>query len=243
MNVKKIQHGLEVAPLTRSSLAPITSIQYPLETFETRSNFITAIVAPTGSGKSVLVSNLIRKFYYKQFDKIYFCSSNVSEDGKVYDEAYNAIEFDETRVFPDINDDIATYIKMDIETDDDFEKKDFRTLLIIDDLITSITKRNKELIKFILKSRHLKCSVLIITHKFNMLLPVIRNVLTHIIIFRSKSKQELETIYKGIIDLDYDDWLQAYTYATSEKHSFLYVVLNKNPQLYFRNFDEEITFS
>ena len=244
MNVKKLHSAATVEPLTQSRLAPLSSVPYPLNDFSSRSNFIMSIIAPTGSGKSVLLSNLIRKFYHKQFDKVYFCSSNVNDEGEVYDAAYDAIDFDEKRVFQDINNEIISYIREDIENDDDFDKKDFRALLVIDDLITSVAnKRNTEVIKFILKSRHLKCSVIIVSHKWNMLPTVIRNNLTDVILFRTKSKQELETMYKGIIDLDYDDWLSAYAYATSEKHQFLYIKLDKNPQQYFHNFEEEITFS
>lgn len=241
LEIKKLSNNLDIKPLSKSNIQEIQDIPEPLPNFSDRSNFIMSIIAPTGSGKSVLISNIVRKFYYKQFDKVYFCSSNVNDDNKVYDNAYNSIEFDETRIFQDINDDIINYIKMDIETDDDFEKKDFRTLLIIDDLITSIANRkNKDVIKFILKSRHIKCSIIIISHKFNMLPTIIRNNLTDLILFRSKSKQELETIYKGIIDLEEEKWIDFYKYSTNEPFNFLYVKLNKNPQLYYHNFTEQL---
>ena len=240
INKKKVSN-LEIKPLSKSNIQSISDITNPLPNFSDRSNFIMSIIAPTGSGKSVLISNIVRKFYYRKFDKIYFCSSNVTDDNKVYDNAYKSIEFDETRIFQDINDEIIDYIKMDIESDEDFDEKDFRTLLIIDDLITSVANRkNKEVIKFILKSRHLKCSIIIISHKFNFLPTIIRNNLTDLIMFRSKSKQELETIYKGIIDLDEDKWIQFYEYATNEPFNFLYVKLNKNPQLYYHNFTEQL---
>jgi len=241
MNIQKIENNLEIKPLSKSNIKLISDITNPLPNFSDRSNFIMSIVAPTGSGKSVLISNIVRKFYYRKFDKIFFCSSNVNDDTKVYDNAYNSIEFDENRTFQDINNEIIEYIKTDIESDEDFEKSDFRTLLIIDDLITSVAnKKNTDVIKFILKSRHLKCSIIIISHKFNFLPTIIRNNLTDIILFRSKSKQELETIYKGIIDLDEEKWNQFYEYATNEPFNFLYVKLNKNPQLYFRNFNEQL---
>ena len=243
MNIQKISN-LDVKPLSKTNIKSLDDISNPLPNFSDRSNFIMSIIAPTGSGKSVLISNIVRKFYYRKFDKIYFCSSNVSDhdgENKIYDNAYNSIEFDENRIFEDINDEIIDYIKTDIVSDDDFEKKDYRTLLVIDDLITSIANRkNREVIKFILKSRHLKCSIIIISHKFNMLPTIIRNNLTDLILFRSKSKQELETIYKGIIDLEEEKWFQFYEYSTNEPYNFLYVKLNKNPQLYFHNFTEEL---
>lgn len=241
MNRTPIKGAPIVEPLRKTVLQPVSGVPYPLPDFSSRSNFIMSVIAPTGSGKSVLLSNLIRVFYFKQFNKIYFCSSNVTDEGRVYDNAYDSIKFEEERVFQDINDDVANYIKMDIEQDDDFDEKDYRALLIIDDLITSVAnRRNKDLIKFILKSRHLKCSIIIVSHKWNMLPTVLRNNLTHVVFFRSKSKHELDTIYKDIIDLDEEKFKQVYEYATAEKHNFLYICAGENPQRYFKNFSEQL---
>lgn len=231
---------IKIKPLHKPNLKDDDGIKAPLPNFKSRSNFIMAIIACTGSGKSVLVANLIRIHYKNIFDKIYFCSSNVNDDNKIYDESYKSIIFDELRTFQTINNDIINYIKLDIENDEDFEEKDYRTLLIIDDLISEVAnRRNTDLIKFILKSRHLKCSIIIISHKYNMLPAIIRNNLTNIILFRTKSNLELDAIYKGIIDIDQETFLNIYHKATDENHSFLYSVLNKNPQEYYKNFDEK----
>jgi len=243
MNIEKVSN-ITIKPLHKPTISNNDDIIEPLPNFKSRSNFIMSIIACTGSGKSVLVANLIRIYYKDVFDKIYFCSSNVSDDGKIYDESYKSIIFDELRVFQTINNSIIDYIRTDIEEDEEFHKKDFKTLLIIDDLISEVAnKRNKDLIKFILKSRHLKCSVIIISHKYNLLPPIIRNNLTHIILFRTKSKLELDAIYKGIIDIDYDDFINIYHQSTDENHSFLYSVLNKNPQEYYKNFNEKFIFN
>lgn len=229
--------NIKIIPLHKDVIDE-SNIPEPLPNFKTRSNFIMSIVACTGSGKSVLISNLIRIYYKNIFNKIYFCSSNITDDNKVYDKAYSSIIFDELRTFQTINNEIINYIKLDIENDEDFDEKDFKALLIIDDLISEVSnKRNKDLIKFILKSRHLKCSIIIVSHKYNLLPAIIRNNLTNIILFRTKSNIELDAIYKGIIDIDYDTFIKLYHDATDINHSFLYSVLNKNPQEYYKNFD------
>lgn len=240
MNRTPIKNAAVIAPLRKNVPQPVSGVPYPLPDLSRR-NFIMGVIASTGSGKSVLLSCLIRKFYFRQFNKIYFCSSNVTDDGKVYDAAYDAIKFEDERVFDDINNDVANYIKMDIEQDEDFGEKDFRALIIIDDLITSVAnKKNRDVIKFILKSRHLKCSVIIVSHKFLMIPPVIRSNLTHLCWYHSASKYELQTLFKDLIDVDEDKFKQMYEYATAEKHSFLYVVCCDNPQRYYRNFSEEL---
>jgi len=229
--------NIKIIPLHKDIISD-SNVPEPLPNFKTRSNFIMSIIACTGSGKSVLISNLIRIYYKNMFDKIYFCSSNITDDNKVYDNAYSSLIFDELRTFQTINNEIINYIKLDIENDEDFEEKDYKALLIIDDLISEVSnKKNKDLIKFILKSRHLKCSIIIVSHKYNLLPAIIRNNLTHIILFRTKSNIELEAIYKGIIDIDYDTFIKLYHDATDINHSFLYSILNKNPQEYYKNFD------
>lgn len=238
MNIQKEKiSDIVIKPLHKDDIID-DGIPAPLPNFKTRSNFIMSIIACTGSGKSVLIANMIRIYYKNIFDHVYFCSSNINDNNEVYDKAYSSIIFDELRTFNNINNTIINYIKTDIENDEHFDKKDFRSLLIIDDLISEVANnKNNELIKFILKSRHLKCSVLIVSHKYNMIPTIIRNNLTHIILFRSKSNIELEAIYKGIIDIDQDTFKRIYHDATGENHSFLYSVLNKNPQLYYKNFD------
>lgn len=240
MQVEKVS-DIKVRPL--SYVAPVkNTIPEPLMNFTSRSNFILGIIAPTGSGKSVLISNLLRIYYKNVFDKVFFCSSNVNEHKQVFDNAYNSIEFDENRIFSTINNQIINHIKEEITLDEHFDEPDFRALLVIDDLITEVMKKkNEDIVKFILQSRHLKCSIILVSHKFNFIPTVIRNNLTEIILFRSKSLQEIETIYKGIIDLKKEDFEQLYEYCTSEPHSFLYSKLNKNPQLYYRNFDEKLS--
>jgi hypothetical protein len=59
--------------------------------------------------------------------------------------------------------------------------------------------------------------------------------------YRSKSKNEIKSIYDDIIDLPEEKFKQFYEYATAEKYNFLYVICNSNPQIYFKNFEEELT--
>jgi len=239
METKKV-NDLIIKPLTKQQEAIDFKIQYPLPDISTR-NFIMGVLGPTGSSKTTLYANLIRVHYFKVFNKIYFCSPNVTDDGKVYDQSLNSIDFDEERTFQTINNEIAEYIKLDIENDEDFEKKDFRALLIIDDLATELkNQRHKKLTELILKSRHLKLSVIMISHKYNYFQRIHRTNFTHFIMFRSKSKAEIRTIYEDIIDTTEEDFKKMYEYSTNEKYNFLYIILNTNPQLYFHNFNEQL---
>jgi hypothetical protein len=59
--------------------------------------------------------------------------------------------------------------------------------------------------------------------------------------YRSKSKNEIKSIYDDIIDLPEEKFHQFYEYATADKYNFLYVICNNNPQIYFKNFEEELS--
>ena len=236
MENKKITIG----PLTKSEAPVNDGIPEPLPNFKSRANFLMGILAPTGSGKSLLIANLVRKYYFKIFDKIYFCSSNV-DNGKVYDKSYESIKFDDERVFDTIDNEIADWIRQDITSDSDFKNKDFRALLIIDDLITNVMQQKHKKIQLLwIKSRHLKLSIILVSHKYNYFPRLIRTNMTHFITFRSKSKKELENIYEDIIDLDEDDWESVYNEATREQSQFLYVVCNSNPPKYYKNFEQPL---
>lgn len=231
---------LHITPLTKPEKIIDDGIPDPLPNFKTRANFLMCINSSSGSGKSLLIANLVRKFYYQVFDKIYFCSSNV-DNGRVYDHAYDSIKFDPERVFDTIDNDIADYIREDITSDDDFSNKDFRALLIIDDLITEVMKQvNKRVQLLWIKSRHLKLSIILVSHKFTYIPRLLRCNCTHLITFRSKSKKELESIYDDLIDLEEDKFWEVYNYATAEPYQFLYIEVAKNPQIYWKNFTERL---
>lgn len=231
---------LLITPLTKPEKIIDDGVPEPLPNFKTRANFLMCILAPTGSGKSLLIANLVRKYYYQVFDKIYFCSSNV-DNGYVYDKSYESIKFDPERVFDDIDNDIADYIREDITSDDDFSNKDFHALLIIDDLITSVMQQRMKRVQLLwIKSRHIKLSIILVTHKYNYIPRILRTNMTHFITFRSKSKKEIESIYEDIIDLDEKQWMDVYNTATKEQYNFLYVICNKNPQEYYHNFTERL---
>lgn len=241
MNIKRVSN-IKIQPLTKQKPGKKNfAIPYPLPDISVR-NFIMGVLGPTGSSKTTLYANMIRKHYFEIFNKIYFCSPNVTDDGKVYDKSLDSIEFSDERVFQTINNEIADYIKDDIQNDEDFENEDFRALLIIDDLANELKSiRHTNLTKLILKSRHLHLSIIMISHKFTYFQRIHRTNFTHFIMYRSKSKNEIKSIYDDIIDLPEEKFKQFYEYATAEKYNFLYIICNSNPQQYFKNFEEQLT--
>jgi len=229
---------LKIQPLNKIK-KPNRTINDPLPDPRSERPFLILISAKTGSGKSVLISNLLRNdnMYYKYFDKVYFCSSNVNE-GKIYDEAYkNKVYINESRLYDNFNETIMEEIVEDIKTDEDFEESHY--LLIIDDLPTELNKRTSKIVKHFLKHRHLKLSIIISTQKLNLLNLSIRNNATHLIVFKTNNINERESM-ATMTELNKNDFYDILDYATNEKFNFLFVDLLKNPTEFYKNFEEKI---
>ena len=124
--------------------------------------YLMLISAKTGSGKSILIANLLRKkeLYYKYYAKCYFCSSNMV-DGKISDVAYQGIRFAKARSFDNFTDEIFDTILQDITKDKDW--KDEQYLLVLDDLSTVFERPTKQMLKNFLKHRHYNLSIIIVS--------------------------------------------------------------------------------
>lgn len=229
---------LKVQPLNKIK-KPKRTITAPLPDPRSEEPFIMLISAKCGSGKSVLISNLIRNenMYYKYFDKVYFCSSNVNE-GKIYDQAYkDKIFINESRLYDSFDEDIMEEIVDDIKNDEDFDESHY--LLVIDDLPTELNKKTSKIVKRLIKHRHLHLSIIVSTQKINLLNLALRNITSHLIIFKTNNANERESM-ATMTELNKNDFYDLLDYATEEKFNFLFVDLSKNPTEFFKNFEEKI---
>jgi len=197
--------------------------------------FLFGILARTGSGKSVLLSNLLRhpNFYFRKFDKVFMATSNIDENGEITDKAYDLIEFDEDNIYEDFDEVIFDDIKKKILTDEDWKDKNY--LLVIDDLPFSL--RNNKVGKILLKHRHLNLSIIFTAQKVNIVSRLVRANMTNIAIFKSLNKDELEDLNKTI-DIDKDEFRSLLEYATKDPYNFLFINVLK-PKFY-KNFNEEL---
>ena len=227
--------NIQIKPLTNIHKKPRT-IEEPLPDPYADRPFLMVISSKTGSGKSVLISNLLRKIYFRYFDRVYFCSSNINGTD-IYDIAYKSIHIPEDRLFDDFNESIMNNIKEDIMSDEEFE--DIQYLLIIDDLPTELNKRTSKIVKQFLKHRHLHLSIIITTQKLNLLNLSIRNNATHLISYKTNNKDERKSM-TTMTELDEDIFNKYLDYATNEKYNFLFVDLNDNPTKFYKNFNYEL---
>jgi len=201
--------------------------------------FLLLISARIASGKSVLLSNLLKKkeLYYRYFDKIYMCTSNVAE-GKIHDDAYTGIKFKDKRLYDDFNEEIWNNILEDIKSDDDFKKNSY--LLICDDLGPNFERIKSNLLKGFLKHRHYRLSIILVSQAIRLFNPKIRNNASHLIAFYTDNKKERGALNE-ITNLDISTFNEVFEYATGDPYCFLYIdlLVPKRVKMY-KNFNEQI---
>lgn len=151
---------------------------------------ISAFIAPTNSGKTNLIVNLLNRkpFYRKKFDSIVLISSTYMIDpmwkkAKGIDEAYE--EYDDRIIQKIIDEQKASLQK-------DGRNETPNILLILDDVIDQIPKEKSALNSLSMRLRHYKVTCWITTQKFNKLPVAFRNQVQYWILFKTAIKNEVE---------------------------------------------------
>jgi len=199
------------------------------------------ISAKVASGKTTLISNLLGKkeMYHKIFDKVYFCSSNIS-GGEIHDSSYDGVRFHKSRMYDDFNEQIFEAITADITQDPDF--KDNAYLLVVDDLGTSFERPSKVLLKKMLQHRHYRLSMIIVGHAIRLFNPKIRQNASHLVAFYTDNKHERESLNE-ITNLDQKVFDELFDFATADPYCFLYInLLTPRRIKAYKNFTEEILY-
>jgi len=150
---------------------------------------ISAFIAPTNSGKTNLIVNLLnrRPFYRKKFDKIIVISSTIAIDpmwarAKGIDEAFEGYD---DRIITELIESQKAILEA--------EKEEVpNVLLILDDVIDQIPKLTSALNSLSTRLRHYKVTCWITTQKFNRLPVVLRNQVQYWILFKTAIKNEME---------------------------------------------------
>lgn len=208
--------------------------------------YILYINSKIGSGKSILISNLLN-IYKCYFKRVYFCSSNIEEDEEgekeIKDHAYKDLfKFSQERLYDNFNDNIMEKILNDIsdcKKEDDFNIAEDYFLLIVDDLSTAFIKINSLITKTMLRIRHLNLCVWIISQRYKNINPSIRNQLNYFVTFKTQNKKEIESMAETI-GYDSKNFNILLDFATNEPYSFLFIDSSKNPPKFYKNLNEEI---
>jgi hypothetical protein len=225
--IEKKIHPLTVLPVKKINKKQEYNIPKPLP----QPAFTLLMVAPTCSGKSVLLCNMLKNVLYgydNVFETIYYISPTVMLDDTLKaiakdDEIVKIHEPEELEMVDHILSDIVKEQKgKDVE-----DRKN--VLCVLDDMI-SYFSNHSVLSNLPSLSRHYKISFIVLTQVFSALPSRFRKNTTHLIVFKLYNKKDLKAIEEEI-GSNYENFIEDYEKATKEKYNFLYLN-NTNKEVY-----------
>tara|TARA_R110002051_G_scaffold169520_2_gene240140 strand:+ start:8002 stop:8751 length:750 start_codon:yes stop_codon:yes gene_type:complete len=206
-------------------------------------NFFMLICGRPGSGKTSLILNLVAKrgkLYNKKFDRVYiFSPSLMTMKNNPFE------DLPENQLYTELNETDLTKVLEDIK--DSGEK----ILFIMDDVVNDMKKSmgvQTILSKMLMNRRHLagsggSTSFIITTQVYNKIPAPIRKTASHIIIYHTKNKKELDTIYDELIIVPIKDFYEILKYCFDKKHNFVYINVDKSYDKMFHKCFNNLTFT
>ena len=184
--------------------------------------FRMCIVAPSGSGKTNFLINLLRVFSCG--NKGTFQSINIITRNK--DEPlYKWVQSRCDQIV--INEGLSFTPKLD-----SFDK-DVNHIVIFDDLVLSKDLSMVE--NYYIRARKLNCSVIFISQSYFKIPKVIRNNCSYMVLLKLSGNREVNLILSEFgLGISKDELLKIYEYATNEKFSPLVIDMEESPDKKFR---------
>ena len=163
------------------------------------------ILGPSGSGKSILLQNMILDLYDKCFKRIYIFSPSINVDYQTWEPVKKMIEkeiinnddeqfyfdhYDEEALFNIIN----TQRKIIEYQKKHNHNKSFSILIVVDDFADDVkfSRNSKLLHSLFTRGRHSQISTVVATQKFNALSPIIRVNASDLYVFRLRNYSDLQ---------------------------------------------------
>lgn len=206
-------------------------------------NFFMLVCGRPGSGKTSLILNLVckrGKMFNKKFDKVYVFSPSLLT---MTDEPFG--ELPEEQVHTELN--VENFERALSDIADTGEK----ILFILDDVVNDMKKNmaiQTLLSKALMNRRHLagaggSTSFIITTQVYNKIPAPIRKTASHIILYHTRNKKEIETIYDELIVLPKDDFYEILKYCFDKRHNFIYIDINKSYDKMFHKCFNQLEFN
>ena len=216
------------------------------------------LLAPSGSGKTVLLSNLILNVYRDCFERLYIFSPSVNVDQtwqavKDYQEKIMKVkETPKEQLYhynpEDLQNIIDTQAKLILHMKYKKIHKLYSILIIIDDFSDDphFSRHNKLLHSLFTRGRHNSISTIVSTQKFTAVAQIIRVNATFLCIYRLRNNKDLEAFLDEVAGtVGRKELLEMYYLATKEPYSFLYInlVSPKIQDMFYINFNQKLQIS
>jgi hypothetical protein len=211
------------------------------------------ILAPSFSGKTVLISNLILDVYRNCFNRIYIFSPTINIDDNfkpVKEYITNEIKpHEREQIYFDHYDptDLQAIIDKQYKVVEyqksQGHKQLFQIAIFIDDFAESqeFLRNSKLLHALYTKGRHANISTITSVQMYKSLAPIIRKNATAIFIFRLRNQGDMDAILDELGALADKKTIQKiYNLATARPHSFLYINLMSHNinEMFYINFKQ-----
>ena len=205
-------------------------------------NFFMLIAGKPASGKTSLILNLIaknNKCYNKKFDKIYIFSPSLTT---IKDSPFDDIP--EDQIFNELS--VEKLIEVQEEIKDSGEK----ILFILDDVVNDMKLKGVqiELTKMLMNRRHLagaggSTAFITTTQVYNKIPAPIRKTATQVVLYSTKNKTEINTIFDELILIPKEDFYSILRYCFDKRHNFIYIDVNKSYDKMFHKCFNELNFN
>lgn len=205
-------------------------------------NFFMLIAGKPASGKTSLILNLIAKnnrCYNKKFDKIYIFSPSLTT---IKDSPFDDIP--EDQIFNELS--VDKLLEVQEEIKDSGEK----ILFILDDVVNDMKLKGVqvELTKMLMNRRHLagaggSTAFITTTQVYNKIPAPIRKTATQVVLYSTKNKTEINTIFDELILIPKDDFYEILRYCFDKRHNFIYIDVNKSYDKMFHKCFNELNFN
>jgi hypothetical protein len=214
------KHPLSILPVKKHNKKP----EFDLPEVFPSTAFSFLITAPTRSGKSVGIVNLLYNDsinFKKQFPagNIFYISPTVQLDDtlKAVMNDDHIVKIDDFDSIDSLDTVLSEIIKEQKETQEDDREN---VLIILDDCIDYL-KKSKVLANLTTKNRHYRISLIITTQSFRSVAPLIRKNVSSHLFYKMYSMKEIQSISEEILS-SFEDGLKYYKIATEKPFSFLY---------------------
>lgn len=199
-----------------------------------RNGMIYVISGSGGSGKTNLLLNMFKstKLYRMKFDNIfYICpmSSFLSVEKHPF--------ANHDKVHHELTLDLLESIYNQLDELKESQEEPHYSCVIIDDFADSLkdVAIQKQLNKMLIKARHIQCSFIFMVQSYYYFPKILRKQITYLTLFKSKNKEEFETLTKELICLNKDNAQILYDYVFDQPYTHLDIDTVENK--YYKNFN------
>lgn len=197
-------------------------------------NFCCLLVGPSGSGKSSVWVNLLKGQLYKKFDRVEVFSPSLhtiqTDLGLSEDRMHEELDFDYLQ-------ETTEALRQKKRDDPD---SDYQTLWVIDDFLSEITSKSKDVnklsifSKIILNRSHCNLQILICSQTLLKGIPnVLRKNASHIVFLKNTNKAEREALRDEYTNMTSDEFNDLIKFVFDEPYDFL--AIRTQDDTYWKN--------